>query len=222
MAKAGPITDRERCPYCGEEYRGRRGVKIHMAAVHDEATSVTAPCNWCGVSVEVREWEVDEHHYCSRECGKAWNAYIRRGESHPNYVDGSGRGKEFDWVANAIRARDGDCVRCGKEDGGSDGRRLHVHHIVPEDEAENPHEPTNLLAVCGSCHPELEGLTPERQREECGIESVEELELNGRIKEWLDSLKEQHKVLAAAADPWPGMFAEAQDTLENRREDSDA
>jgi len=208
------------CSYCEREFQGTKGLRIHMATVHDEQTVVTVRCNWCGTPVEAREWETDQHHYCRRICGKAWTTYLQLGERHPNYTDGTSRGRDFRWIANAIRMRDGCCLRCGNVDAGESGRALHVHHIVPEETLraadEDPHDPTNLISVCGPCHRTLEGMAPESQRAECGTESPEELVLTGEAAAWIETFDKKYKVLNVAPDPWPGMFAEAQRHLADR------
>ncbi|MFP8958331.1 HNH endonuclease [Natrialbaceae archaeon A-CW3] len=116
--------------------------------------------------------------------------------------------------------RDGGCLRCGDVDAGESGRALHVHHIVPEKTlraaGEDPHDPTNLISVCGPCHRTLEGMAPESQLTECDIESPENLVLTREAAAWLETFHEKYKVLNVAPDPWPGMFAEAQRHLTDR------
>lgn len=176
---------------------------------HTEETSATVPCNWCGEEIEVRVWEADSRHYCSRECSKAWNVYLRKGSTHPNYKHGETRGKIFRWTAYVVRHRDGECLRCGRERAGDDGRALHVHHITPEEEADDPHDPKNLLSVCAGCHRHLEGLSADEQLQECGIDSRDELVLEGGLSEWLEGVMGDMP-LENAPDPRPGMFEEAQ------------
>ena len=209
-------TDRKTCPHCGDEFSGEKGLRIHMAATHDEETMETVRCNWCGSPIEVREWKTEQNHYCTRSCGVAWTTYLQIGDRHPSYTDGTSRGREFRWIAMAVRSRDGACVRCGRERSSKNERALHVHHIVPEEKTEDPHDPQNLLSVCGGCHPVLEGLTPKEQLKECGIDSFEQLQLRGEAAEWLSKYREQIEVFASAPDPWPGMFAEAQKHLSQR------
>jgi len=216
--KNNTTTDRETCPHCGDEFNGKRGLQVHMAATHDEETTATVRCNWCGSCMEVREWKTEKNHYCTRPCGVAWTTYLKTGDRHPNYRDGKSRGRKFRWVAMAVRSRDGACVRCGRERSSKDGRALHVHHIVPEKEAEDPHDPQNLLSVCAGCHQTLERLTPEEQLNECNIDSHEQLRLRGEAAEWLSKYEKQIEVFSSAPDPWPGMFAEAQKHLSQRSE----
>lgn len=197
------------CEYCGGEYSGEKGLRPHQSQAHSEQITAIEPCHWCGSDVEVNEWNREGRHYCSRECSGAWNSFLRQGKRHPNYVDGSTRGKWFEWVSMAVRWRDGECLRCGDEQGASDGRRLHVHHIVPEGECEDPKDPTNLLSVCGSCHQKLEQMEPARQLEVCGIDSRSELELTGDAKRWLMNLQETTDKIANAPDPRLQVFAEA-------------
>ncbi|SDD69132.1 HNH endonuclease [Natrinema hispanicum] len=216
--KNSTTTERKTCPYCGDEFSGEKGLRIHMAATHDKQTIETVRCNWCGSPIEVREWKTEQNHYCTRSCGVAWTTYLKIGDRHPKYRDGTSRGQEFRVVAMAVRSRDGECVRCGRVKTSKDERALHVHHIVPEKKAEDPHDPQNLLSVCGGCHQALERLTPKEQLRECDIDSPEQLRLRGEAAELLLKYQKQIEVFASAPDPWPGMFAEAQKHLSQRSE----
>ena len=133
------------CEYCGDSYVGKGGLRTHQVAAHEDEVTVVVSCNWCGEELEVAEWKTDENQYCDTICSKAWSRYLKQGERHPNYVDGSARTPDFQRIAFTIRQRDGECLRCGAEDGGSDGRELHVHHIIPEDERDNPHDRSCLV-----------------------------------------------------------------------------
>lgn len=215
--KSNTTANHKTCPHCEDEFSGEKGLRIHMAATHEEEITETVRCNWCGSLIEVREWETEQNHYCTRSCGVAWTTYLKIGDRHPSYVDGTSRGREFRWIAMAVRCRDGECVRCGQEKS-SNGCALHVHHIVPEKEAEDPHNPQNLLSVCEACHQTLERQSPEEQLRECDIDSLEQLRLRGEAAEWLSKYREQIEVFASAPDPWPGMFAEAQKHLSQQSE----
>jgi 5-methylcytosine-specific restriction endonuclease McrA len=51
------------------------------------------------------------------------------------------------------------CQKCGKHEEEHD-TELHVHHIVPLREFDEPEEantPTNLVTVCPTCHADVEG-----------------------------------------------------------------
>lgn len=206
-------ADMRTCEYCDDEFRGKRGLRIHQGSVHDEETTTHVSCNWCGEDVETRVWKIDERQYCSSECSKAWKVYLKRGENHPNYVDGSARGREFKRVRMAVRWRDEVCRACGAEKAGPSGRRLHVHHLVAEDDADNPHEPTNLISLCSQCHQNLEGLSVQEQLNRCDIQDREELKLTGEVKRWFDSTREKFSAIKNAPSPRPGMFAEAQKVM---------
>ncbi|GAA0093042.1 hypothetical protein UT300009_30720 [Paraclostridium bifermentans] len=74
-----------------------------------------------------------------------------------------------------ILQRDKTCVLCKKRKRLPFGK-LSVHHIVKRtDDLSLAFEPTNLVTVCGSCHEELEKLSPQQQKALLGIE-LEELE----------------------------------------------
>lgn len=209
MRKMGRDIDWQECEYCGQECRGKGGLRSHITSAHADEVETTDRCNWCGSVVEVKIWDLDDRNYCSRDCAYAWTTFLKLGERHPSYKDGESRSWDYERLADIIRKRDGECLCCGADKAGEAGRRLHVHHIIPEDEAEEPHVPTNLITLCGTCHPRLESMEPEEQLNECGIADGDELEVEDDLREWLESMKGS-KAIKRAPEPWPGMFEEAQ------------
>ena len=204
------------CEYCGDTFRGIGGLHAHQSAIHDTETAVAVICTWCGDDMDVREWDLDGRHYCSRECSKAWTHYMGQGRRHPNYKGGStSRSGEYDLTRMAVRHRDGECQRCGAPRCKS-GRRLHVHHLIPEGQLDEPHEFTNLIAVCDRCHRTLEQMPKDQQLAECRIESVDTLELSGEIREWYEATHEKMFEPIRAPDPCLQMFGEAQRVLDER------
>lgn len=111
------------------------------------------------ISKMAEDWE------CTRKTVSRWE------EKHgieASFWDGSGPETPYpeNWttVANEIRERDSHCRKCGEDP----NYTLHVHHIVPLIEFEDPHEandPDNLVTVCRPCHKELESLPEKEQRE---------------------------------------------------------
>lgn len=84
------------------------------------------------------------------------------GPNHPRWKGGYTRssfGENWAAIRNSIRERDGyRCCRCGvhEEDHPTE---LHVHHIVPRLEFDDPNEAnvaSNLITLCRSCHFEVE------------------------------------------------------------------
>lgn len=222
-SKSQSAEEMRTCQYCGNEYKGSRGLKQHQSRKHKDEIQTDVRCTWCGDDVTVREWEADERHYCSRACSKAWRRFLKSGKRHPNYKDGGSPDmtNRVQLMKMAVRRRDGyQCKRCGSEDTG-DGRRLHVHHITPEDSAANPHRFENLIAVCDGCHKPLEAMDPAEQLAACGLESREELTLPDEIREWYENkMADMHHLGDAYPEPWVGMYAEAQRVID-RREKAD-
>lgn len=218
--KGTKTTERLPCEYCGDSFRGKKGLRIHQAQAHDEETSTTVRCTWCGDELTVREWKAEGRHYCSTDCSKAWNRFLRKGENHPNYKGGgSNRPDHYRLIAMAVRSRDEyTCQRCGSQKT-ADNRRLHVHHLTPEDETSDPHRFENLVTVCDRCHQPLEKLDVDQQLEECGIESRDELALSEDDRAWYDAALENVYEVNEDPEPWPGMFEEAQKVLEERDSD---
>lgn len=208
-------VDWKECRYCGQECRGKSGLRSHMTSKHEAEVSTTDRCNWCGSDVEINEWKLDERNYCSRDCAHAWTSYIRLGKRHPSYKDGSSRSWDYNRLADVVRKRDGECLSCGADKAGDSERRLHVHHITPEDDTENPHLPTNLISLCAKCHKKLERMDPTRQLNECGLSGREQLTLPDSLRDWYED-KKGSRAIKRAPEPWFGMFEEAQNYLAER------
>lgn len=78
-------------------------------------------------------------------------------------------------VRQRIIQRDKTCLLCKKR-GRLPYGKLAVHHIVKRtDDLSLAFEPSNLVTVCGTCHEELEKLSPQQQKALLGIK-LEELE----------------------------------------------
>ncbi|WP_136601193.1 HNH endonuclease [Salinigranum halophilum] len=205
------------CEYCGEKYRGIGGLHSHQSAAHEDAISVEAMCTWCGDEMVLREWDADDRNYCSRACSKAWNRFLRQGKRHPNYKHGTtSRGREYDLIATIVHSRDAECRRCGALKC-KNGRSLHVHHLTPEAQLDDPHEFSNLITVCDECHQTLERMPREQQLSECGIDSVETLELSDELRERYETVKQNIRERRRGPDPCLQMFAEAQKVLNERK-----
>jgi len=108
-------------------------------------------CEECGEPFQVPTAWADGRKYCSRECMADANW---QGGRVPYY------GRNWHKVRLAVRNRDCfRCQRCGTHEDECD-TELHVHHIVPLREFDEPEEantPSNLVTVCPSCHGEVEG-----------------------------------------------------------------
>lgn len=209
------------CKYCGETRTDVKYLRVHMTWQHKDEIATTVPCNWCGADIEVKEWEIDDRHYCSRECSKAWNSYIRSGERSPLYKHGKSRGRRYEYFSDLIRFRDDNrCLRCGATVGASDGRQVHTHHLIPEDDGGGIFDPCNVISLCNACHRKLEGEQIDEQLSQCGITSVGELEFGERLSDRFESYMKQKSSIRNAPPPRPGMFAEAQQLVNSRERTS--
>lgn len=137
-------------------------------ATEDGLTEYT--CDWCGERFERFQSKVDgyEHVFCGKKCSKEWKVEnTPKGENNPNWKGGYSPNYSGDWrsMRRRVRKRDGECRKCGKT---ADDRNLDVHHIKPVRKFENvekAHNEENLVALCRSCHGEIERLSESEQRE---------------------------------------------------------
>lgn len=195
------MTTKPECPDCGQGFDSAKGLRIHYSSVHKSHSYETPQrCHWCG------EWYVpigessSVRNFCNHDCRTAWQSWFRRGERHPNYKEGNGVSKDWELLSRMIRARDGCCLRCGREETKS-GRKLHVHHIRPKDEFEQrseADEPTNLVSVCFDCHKYLEGETPDKQLSEIDVNSRDSLAFTEREKELSQKFQRQSDPIEGA------------------------
>lgn len=134
--------------------------------------TVTIECTHCGESEKKIQQHVKraENNFCSQECHWEWlgegNAPV--GEEHHQYnPDTSSPQYGSGWLLQRRKARKRDkytCQRCGideVEHKDMYGCELHVHHITPWDEFDDPRERnklTNLVTLCASCHAKIEHL----------------------------------------------------------------
>lgn len=115
---------------------------------------VSVDCK-CGTTFRRTQAAVNRtvHSFCSSRCARTFN----RGENSPNWRGGHdpNRGPGWQRIAAEVRERDGyRCRRCGKtqED---EGVGLSVDHVIPWrsfTSAEEANDPSNLVALCRSCH----------------------------------------------------------------------
>lgn len=120
----------------------------------------TTDCDYCGDEFNYH-LSKSEGIYCSYTC----RALDKGGEDHPRWSGGRidyGEG----WTEEKrekVRKRAGyECARCGKgqdETLEESNRKLHVHHIKPAKQVDDPEERNdvdNLAALCISCHASIE------------------------------------------------------------------
>jgi len=126
---------------------------------HDHATRgerVLVECDNSGSEKEVYESTIRGNSwYCSLKC--MGEGYEKERTPERPYRGGWGSARE------EARSRDNEeCQVCGSQS------NLHVHHIIRVVEFKShkeAHDLDNLVTVCRSCHPILERLSEEEQRE---------------------------------------------------------
>jgi len=168
------------CEHCGEEFdypasrddtgeyeRTYCGPECHRQHLvenpdrHPNHSKVQKTCKVCGKEFEVKPTRADAQ-FCSTRC---WGAHISNnwvGHNHPNWEGGRVPYYGENWLRMRRVVRNRDCFRCqrcGTHEDECD-TELHVHHIVPLREFDEPEEantPSNLVTVCASCHGKVEG-----------------------------------------------------------------
>lgn len=124
----------------------------------------TAKCEWCDEKFE--HWPCKDRRFCSEKCRYDWYS----GERHPEWKGGEtfnyGRGWN-ETKREQVRDRDSrECQGCGMsepEHVDAHGGKLHVHHITPARQFDDPKERNaldNLITVCISCHRSAEVMAP--------------------------------------------------------------
>lgn len=172
------------CRYCGEEFEewpSQEGTEFCDQSCYGKWLSengagkknpnfkghVSIECKQCGLDFEVYPFRADEAEFCSRDCKGRWQSENLTGEDNPNWIAGlAPYGPGWNEAKREqVRERDGrQCQSCGmtgEEHRDRYDRRLAVHHIVPAREFDNPkqrNDPSNLIALCASCHAKWERL----------------------------------------------------------------
>lgn len=150
--------DTRLCEYCGEPFGVRRksARKFCCRRCKDrwwsEHRLETVACPGCGREFQRSHSNVRARKYCSRAC------YLQHlsGVDNPNWQGGPCYyGPHWDRIAEEVRVRDGVCHDCGKTPD-ANGVALDVHHIIPlrefHGDFDKANDPSNLVALCKSCH----------------------------------------------------------------------
>lgn len=140
-------------------------------------------CPACGETLELVPWVANsrERSFCDTECRAEWMSEWVEGrytgedhwmhgidpEEHPMWEGGKatyGRGWNEE-KRESVRERDGyECATCGmdiEEHYAEYDMALHVHHIVPAREFDDPeprNDMDNLVTLCLPCHMKYEGV----------------------------------------------------------------
>lgn len=152
----------------------RKGIRPTNAFTSSEVRGENNPnwkkggefkCECCSKLFFVKPWLVTQNgkpRFCSRECFIKSGVFV--GDKSVSWVGGPTTYRGRGWLAArklAVTRDNGCCVVCSKQVGSS----IHVHHIVPFRNFESIADAnaiTNLVCLCGSCHPKHEHTSPEK------------------------------------------------------------
>lgn len=131
---------------------------------------LTVQCAHCGDDVEIAPHtdEIAEKHFCKDgECFEEWYSENFSGEDSPHWNGGTVPygGGWTDRVKEPVRERQNrKCAGCGTHTS-EFPERLSVHHIQKArtfDDDDARHDDLRLVALCRSCHPTWETMSPLR------------------------------------------------------------
>ena len=187
------------CGYCGKEikrqpshirnnvYCSKKCSAMARALIPRPSTKVKKNCSWCGSSLSLIPSSVKEHNFCSYDCRGYWYSENYSGGNSPQYIDGqaTSRKRGIGWkrISDAVKERDGECVRCGSVNS------LVVHHILARrywKTVEESNRPSNLITLCDSCHGTITGnkdIFPRDGSWDNVIKYVNDLQISNRKKE---------------------------------------
>lgn len=167
------------CEVCGEDYTVPRSREdgsrfcsrdCALPVLADERQErVSVECGTCGESFQTHPYRVQEQdrHFCSHDCYGEWISENQSGENSVHWKGGYSKYRGTDWPSlreRTLEAEDYCCQGCGRRDDDhrdEHGVGLHVHHIRPVTEFDDPADADtvdNLVPLCRDCHKEWEGV----------------------------------------------------------------
>lgn len=130
------------CVRCGAlALRGRKFCSRACQVAANAESLPTATCPTCAATFRPRS---SRQRFCSRGCANIAHSVRMIGAGNSHFKDGTSYSKLFQEMRPLVLGRDGEsCVVCQST------VRLVVHHVD-----HNPlnNDPTNLIALCNSCH----------------------------------------------------------------------
>jgi len=129
----------------------RRRKELTIPSFRSTKGPVSILCATCGIQMErkLRDTRRSQTLFCSTQCAAAGQK--RRDSDMLRYGTGW-RNRRAE-----VLARDKVCRSCGKTPA-ENGRELHVHHLKPF-RFRGTNHPSNLVALCDSCHHKIEAIT---------------------------------------------------------------
>lgn len=168
------VENQERL-FCGQDCYGE-WISEHKSgedSPHWCGGKPTGDCANCGASTTQHYGNAKRtsRAFCDWDCYSEWASENMVGEANPRWRGGPapyGKG----WTRakrEAVRERDGrECQSCGMdqtEHKSEFAEKLHVHHITPAREVDDPevrNSKDNLITLCRSCHQVWEQMAPLR------------------------------------------------------------
>ena len=125
---------------------------------------VKKTCPVCESTFKVKPSESDMRVTCSYTCAAEWFSETLSGEGNPRWGGGYDSYYGVGWhdCRRLMLDKYDECQICESPE------NLHVHHIRPVREYEDPtdaHHPENLAVVCQKCHPTVEAMEQSKQKE---------------------------------------------------------
>jgi len=140
--------------YCSEECYGKTLEGITGEDHSSWKEKVILTCDECGCNYKAYPSDVDRypHNFCNYDCFVEWETSAEETLSY---------GPNWEEIAESVRERDDHTCTyegCNRTEC-SDGRKLHVHHIIPLREFENheqANDKDNLRTLCDEHHRRVE------------------------------------------------------------------
>lgn len=174
---------------CSEAPVSRRRRALCIPSYRSTRAPVTVECANCGdpITRPQKHARRAKRLFCGRTCADAGQK--TRDSETLRYGPGWPKTRE------KIRARDKVCQSCGDPPGET---ALHVHHLVPYRFGGTNH-PSNLVALCDSCHHRIEKITEQT------LASIPvEITLDGStLTITVDNVEWWHGSVAGAGSPTP-------------------
>lgn len=170
-------SEAEGSKYCSYECKRKWRAKNLRGEDHPawRGGGVECTCEYCGESYKVKKSHVSSSRFCSTKCYGHWKSENVYGPDHPQWDGGRDLvaylrrtlgSESWDRLSELARERaEQTCEKCGAK---GDNRALHAHHIVPIIHGGSNH-PDNIMALCGSCHVEVESYTKSILKDEFKI-----------------------------------------------------
>lgn len=154
--------------FCSQPCRNQwRSESMKGENHHGYKGPVTFTCAYCEKRFTRERAQIKRQYkktFCSEQCMFEYMSKIQSGENHPWWKGGRYPRFGANWDSQRKKARERDnntCQDCGKTEA-QNGKRMHVHHIIPRAEGGN-NMLDNLISLCSSCHMKREHATARTQ-----------------------------------------------------------